>query len=257
MEFVRSAGQAGFAAVGLRLHPAFPGAPFYALHPGGAEMREVKSALKDAGMSVYDVEFVVIDKDFRPPELIPVFEAAAELGAQRLSVCGDDPDSGRFTDKLSELASLAASTELGIDLEIMPWRHICSLERAVSAVHSAQSDNIGILIDALHLSRSGAGPSDLLAIEPNLIRSVQLCDASAGMPANVGGLIAEARGGRLAPGAGTLPLLELLETVPPSAALTVEVPNAGQPPRDHLNDLYASATALLERSSRALKPRSR
>lgn len=253
LEFVRSADEAGFAAVGLRLHPAFPGAPFYPLRPGSLQMRDVKSALSDAGMRVYDIEFVVVDKDFRLSVLGPVFESAGDLGAERLSVCGDDPDSHRFEDNLAELAALAGSVGLGIDLEVMPWRHICTLERAVSAADAAKSESLGILIDALHLSRSGGVPSDLLAIPPNLIRSVQLCDASAETPSDTDGIIAEARGGRLAPGKGALPLLELVGNIPSTAALSVEVPNAGQAQRDHLNDLYASTAALLGLSSRAAK----
>lgn len=253
LEFVCCADKAGFAAVGLRLHPAFPGAPFYTLRPGSLQMRDVKSALSDTGLRVYDIEFVVIDKDFRPSVLIPVFESAADLGAERLSVCGDDPDNHRFADNLSELAALSGSMGLGIDLEVMPWRHICSLERAVSAVDAVQSDNVGVLIDALHLSRSGGRPADLLAIPPDLIRSVQLCDASARRPCDNDGLIAEARGGRLPPGKGALPLLELVGAIPSTAALSVEVPNAGQAQQDHLNDLYASTAALLGLPSRALQ----
>ena len=92
LQFVRLAGEIGYAAVGLRLHPAFQGAPFYTLRPGSAEMRSVKMALQQAGIAVYDIEFVVIDEAFSASELLPVLESAGELGARRLSVCGDDAE---------------------------------------------------------------------------------------------------------------------------------------------------------------------
>lgn len=214
LEFVRLAGEIGYAAVGLRLHPAFQGAPFYTLRPGSAEMRLVKAALQHGGVTVYDIEFVVIDEAFSASDLLPVLDCAGELGARRLSVCGDDSDGVRFIDNLTALATLAGKFGMSVDLEIMPWRQIGTLATGVAAVEATQRTNVGILIDALHLSRSGAIPADLQTVSKGLIQSVQLCDAVAECPADNTALVAEARGGRLLPGQGALPLQDLLGAVP-------------------------------------------
>jgi sugar phosphate isomerase/epimerase len=245
-DFVRLAGQVGYAAVGLRLHPAFPGAPFYTLRPGSADMHLVKSFLGQTGVHVYDVEFVVIDQGFALRQLAPVLASAAELGAQRLSVCGDDPDRARLVDNFSALCALAAGYGMGVDLENMSWRQIASIEDAVSVVRETQAENAGVLIDALHLSRSGGTPADIRKIRPASIRSVQLCDAPAERPADNAALVAEARGGRLPPGRGALPLRELLGAVPEHAALSVEVPNAGSSPLAHARSLLSAARSLFE-----------
>ncbi len=250
LEFVRLAGEIGYAAVGLRLHPAFQGAPFYTLRPGSADMRSVKEALQQAGIAVYDIEFVVIDEAFSATGLRPVLESAGELGARRLSVCGDDPDKGRFAANLTALAELAAEFGMGVDLEIMPWRRIGTLAGAIDAAEATQRTNVGILIDALHLSRSGAVPADVESVPKGLIQSVQLCDAVAGRPADNAALVAEARGGRLLPGQGALPLQDLLGVVPADARLSVEVPNAGLPAEKHAKALFDATMALFERSER-------
>jgi sugar phosphate isomerase/epimerase len=82
----------------------------------------------------------------------------------------------------------------------------------------------GVLIDALHLARTGGVPADVAALPPNLVRSVQLCDGPAASPRTVGEIVAEARGKRLPPGAGELPLSDLLQAVPNDVALSIEAP---------------------------------
>lgn len=250
LEFVRLAGEIGYATIGLRLHPAFQGAPFYTLRPGSAEMRSVKVALQQAGMAIYDIEFLVIDEAFSASELLPVLESAGELGARRLSVCGDDPDKGRFIDNLTALAALAGEFGMGVDLEIMPWRRIGTLTAAVEAAEGTRRANVGVLIDALHLSRSGAIPADLKSVSKGLIQSVQLCDAVAERPADDAALVAEARGGRLLPGEGALPLQDLLGVVPLEARLSVEIPNIGLPAQEHAKALFDATIAMLGRSER-------
>lgn len=243
-EFVRLAGQAGYAAVGLRLHPTFPGAPFYTLTPGSAEMRQTKDALRQAGIRVHDIEFVVVDEEFAPADLAPVLDSAAELGARRLSVCGDDPDNRRFVANLSALAEIASGAGIGIDLEIMPWRQIGTLGAAVEAAVATGMANVGVLVDALHLARSGSRPADLAGLPPSLIRSVQLCDAPAERPAEVAALIAEARGGRLPPGLGALPLADLIKVIPPDAAISVEVPKGPEAAPAHVQTLFEATTRI-------------
>jgi sugar phosphate isomerase/epimerase len=244
-DFVRLAGQVGYAFVGLRLHPAFPGAPFYTLTPGSAEIRQTKDALRQAGIGVHDIEFVVVDSEFCPTDLSAVLDSAAELGARRLSVCGDDPDNGRFIANLSALAEIAAKVGIGIDLEIMPWRQIGTLDAAVEAVAAAGMANVGVLVDALHLARSGSRPADLIGLPPSMIRSVQLCDAPAERPADVAGLIAEARGGRLPPGLGALPLGDLIGVIPQDAVISVEVPKGAEAAQAHVQALFEATTRTL------------
>jgi len=219
LPFVEMAARIGYEAFGLRLHPAFPGSPFYEIPGGSTLMRVLRTALAGTSLSVHEIEFVVIDAAFDPASLAPVLDSAAELGAKRLSVCGDDVDTARLVAKFAAVCDLAANVGLGVDLEFMPWRTIGSPPAAAAVVLEADRANGGVLVDALHLSRSDGVPEDLRALPHDALRSVQLCDAPAARPATVDALIKEARGGRLLPGGGDLPLGHLLAELPEHAVL--------------------------------------
>jgi sugar phosphate isomerase/epimerase len=245
LELVSLAAGIGYAAIGLRLYPAFPGAPFYELPAGTTHSQQVRSRLRDEGIQVHDIEFVTIDADFSAARLEGVLEAASALGARRISVCGDDPDRARLTANFASLCDLAAQYVLGVDLECMAWRQVASFADALEVVSAANRHNGGLLVDALHLSRSGGSPTDLRTAPARLIRSAQLCDAVAVRPTTQEALIKEARSGRLPPGQGALPLRELLAELPDGTALSVEVPLGGSAdPKQHARDNFLAAQTL-------------
>lgn len=247
LDLVTLAARSGFVSVGLRLHPAFPGAPFYELPAGSRVSREMQRRLDGEGITVYDIEFVVIGEDFVATALAPMLEAARVLGAKRLSVCGDDPDRPRLVSSFSALCDVAAGFGMGVDLECMAWRRVASLPDAVAVVAAADRANGGVLVDALHLSRTGGSPNNVRAVPPGLIRSAQLCDAPATSPASTEAIIQEARGGRLPPGEGGLPLRELLAALPADTVISAEVPmdNAG-PAELRLPRIYEATMRVFE-----------
>jgi hypothetical protein len=49
-------------------------------------MRSLRTRLADTGLSVYDIEFVVIDANSKPGTLAPMLQSDGELGAKRLSL---------------------------------------------------------------------------------------------------------------------------------------------------------------------------
>ena len=247
LELVALAARTGFGRIGLRLHPAFPGAPFYEMPVGGAAMREMKRRLRRDGVSIYDIEFVVVDSEFVAADLAPMLGSAAELGAKRLSVCGDDPDRSRLVASFADLCDLAAGYGMGVDLECMAWRRVASLPDALRVVEVAGRPNGGVLVDALHLSRTGGTPALIRTVPPARIRSAQLCDAPAELPATQEAIIREARSGRLPPGEGELPLRELLAALPDEVALGVEVPMDGTLPAEvHVRRVHEAARRLLD-----------
>src|SRR5918912_1211545 len=145
LELVSLAARAGYAAIGLRLYPAFPGAPFYEIPAGSAASREMRERLRGEGVRVYDIEFVTLSEAFVPASLTPVLEAARALGARRLSVCGDDPDHARMVATFAALCDLAATFGMGVDLECMAWREVSSFPQAVRVVAEAGQPNGGVL----------------------------------------------------------------------------------------------------------------
>jgi sugar phosphate isomerase/epimerase len=247
-DLIALAAAAGFARVGLRLWPPFAGAPHYPIPEGSRAARNLAVLLRDSAVQVYDIEAVVMDARFQVPLLEPIFAVGQELGAQRLTVAGDDPEPSRFVDNLADLCALAARYRMSIDVENMGWRCLATFSQAVGAVEATAKANCGVLVDALHYFRNGAAPGDVLYDGRSLVTSVQLCDAQGDPPRRPDEMILEARSGRCAPGQGSLPLIDLLEALPPDAVLSVEVPmvEGGRGPAEHIRHLFAATIALLD-----------
>ena len=224
---IPAAARAGFGAVGLRVHPAIAGGAAYPTRVGTAAHRDLSHLLRAEGLRLNDVEFIQLTPDIDIRAFRPMLEAASDLGAASVTVSGDDPDPARLTAAFAALCDLARPLALRVDLEFMRWRVIGNLSAAVGIVRAAGRPNGAILVDALHLHRSGGTPADLTALAPGMIGAAQLCDASAAIPQNDAGIIAEAREARLPPGRGVLPLRALLHALPAQTALSVEMPMAG------------------------------
>ena len=111
---------------------------------------------------------------------------------------------------------------------------------------SANAANAGLLLDLLHLSRSGGRPEDLTHIAPGLITFAHVCDAPAAIPQTVPELRREAREDRQYPGEGALPIGAFLAALPAGTPIALEAPN---PRHAHLS---FAERARLARAS--LKP---
>jgi hypothetical protein len=108
LAFVEMAARVGYVTVGLRLYPAFRGAPFYEIPVASALMRSMRAPLANTSLSVYDIEFVTIDTAFEIDRLKPALNSAADLGARRITVCGDDADRPRLAVAFADICDLAA-----------------------------------------------------------------------------------------------------------------------------------------------------
>jgi sugar phosphate isomerase/epimerase len=100
-----------------------------------------------------------------------------------------------------------------------------SLEKADRVAARCGSANIGLLIDALHLARSGGTPEAVARLPRERIAYLQLCDAPRALPADMPQRV-ESLTSRLYPGDGELPLLALIEALPADIVIDVETPVA-------------------------------
>jgi sugar phosphate isomerase/epimerase len=132
-------------------------------------------------------------------------------------------------------------------VEFTPILSIPDLSTAMDVVRAAERDNAGVLVDNLHLSRSGGHPSDLVGLDPGLLPYVQLCDAPADPPED---LYRDALHGRALPGEGGLPVDDFLRFVPPGAAVSAEILSASL--RERYPDAGERAVAVLAAVRRAL-----
>ena len=247
---VPEAARAGFSFIGLRVIPTTVGGPAYPTRAGTDAHRSLKRLLADEGMRLNEIEFVQLAPGVDIPALAGIFEAAADLGAVAVTASGDDGDAGRLTANFAELCDLARQFGLRVDLEFMRWRAIGSLRRAEAIVSDAGRANGAILVDALHLHRSGGQPDDLIRIPAHHLRAAQICDAVARVPADDAAIIAEAREGRLPPGEGALPLGALLDALPADVTISVEMPLPALAVRTRLATAFNAARRLLDHRPR-------
>jgi sugar phosphate isomerase/epimerase len=245
-ELAREAASAGFASIGLRLHPAMAGGIAYPIRSGSWAQRELRTILASEGMRLNEIEFIQLTPGLDIASFAPLLEAGAELGAVAVTASGDDTDHVHLTASFAALCDLAGEYGLRVDLEFMRWRAVGTLAQAEAIVRQAGRPNGAILVDALHLSRSGGAPGDLAAVPCELLRAAQLCDAAATQPQTDTDAITEAREGRLPPGGGALPLAALLQALPADAALSVELPMRGRDARSRIATAYAATRRLLD-----------
>jgi sugar phosphate isomerase/epimerase len=247
---VPAAARAGFGFIGLRMIPATANGPAYPTRVGTDGHRALKRLLADEGVRLNEVEFVQLTPHVDIPALAGLFEAAADLGAAAVTASGDDDDPARLTQHFAELCDLAQQFGLRVDLEFMRWRAIGSLSQAEAIVSGAGKANGAILVDALHLHRSGGQPADLIAIPKHHLRAAQICDAAPDIPASDAAIITEAREGRLPPGEGALPLDALLDALPMEASISVEMPLPALDVRARLATAFDATRRLLDRQTR-------
>ncbi len=223
-EVVCAAAAAGFAYADLRLAKAVPTDNEYPMFGDTPMMRETLRRIEDTGVRVFDVELIRLRADTDVPSYERLLDAGRRLGAQHVKVAGDDPDRAIVTAKFAELCTLAARYGLIVDLEFTPWSGVDSLGAAVAVIEAAGAVNGRVLIDSLHLMRSGGRPDDVEGYERRHFDYLQLCDAPAARPGSLDAILQEARTERMVPGEGGLPLADLLSRFASSTPLSIELP---------------------------------
>lgn len=219
--YIPAAAKAGFNGVGLRINPVAEGGVHYPLPPGSGALRRVRTLLRNEGVRLNEVEFINITPDIDVRAYAHMLETGAELGATCLTVAGEDPDHARMAANFAALCDLAAPFGIRVDVEFMAWRVVATIQNAAALVAAAGRPNGAVLLDSLHLARSGGTPADIAGVPA---RAAQICDGPLANPVGTEALIHEARAHRLLPGDGELPLLDFLRALPPGTALSAEVP---------------------------------
>lgn len=223
-EVIAVAHEAGYGSVDLRLAKAIPEDIEYPVFGDTPMRREILAGMAATGVKVFDVEIIRLKRGIRIEDYLPLFEVAGRLGARRVKVAGDEPDEAFITDAFAAVCDAAEPFGLTADLEFMAFAGIRTLQQAARIVEATGRENANVLIDSLHLSRSGGAPRDVEEVDPALFGYVQLCDAPATLPADLDAIAHEARTGRLVPGDGDLPLAELVARMPPDMPVSLELP---------------------------------
>lgn len=180
--------------------------------------------------------------------LCPDLDVFAELGAPRINVVSLDPELSRTFDQFAALAELAAERGLATVVEPVPGLTVGDLPTALAAVTHVHRPDFQLLIDTMHLVRSGSSAADLAAVNPDLIGYAQLNDTT--LQPRADNYMEEAMFERMVPGEGELPLRDILSVLPAGVVVELEVPQrllalAGISPVDRLRPCVDAARRLL------------
>lgn len=230
IEHIEAAAAGGFDAAGLRIVPPSHLTIDYGIVGNRERIREINRARERTGVRVFDIEICTLNAQTDIARFVPALETSAELGASFVQSVSEDPDQQRAADRFAELCDAAAKFGLRIALECMRFRHVQTIEAASALVSAAGRPNGGVLVDALHLARSGGTPAAVAAVSREQIAYMQLCDAPAASPP-LDELAYESRNKRLPPGEGELPLDDLFDALPDDVAISVEVPRSADKDR--------------------------
>lgn len=233
---VEAAASAGFDGVGLRST-----GPHVVTDAGRFRARAT-----DLGLAIHDTEVHRIAHGAGDARAL--IEATVAVGADRLLVVSDLPDRTATEQALAALTSRCQDLGIRVGLEYMAWTNP---NTPTEAIEIAEATGCELLVDVLHHQRVGAGVAELDAITASgTLGWIQWCDAPLAHPDGpaAAGLIHEARHGRLPPGRGELPLMELLARLPPDVTISVEVQSdalLSMPPFDRARLLHDASRHVL------------
>lgn len=225
IDFVNLAADLGCETISTGLTSS----PFNPLGQAEWSLRDNASLREQMVVALYDRNITIgLGEGFAVREHMDVagryrdLALMAELGVGRINTISLEPDLTRSFDQFAALAELAAEFEMETTLEFGPGMTIGNLAGAVEAVRHVNRPDFKLLIDTMHLLRSGGTAADVAALPAGMIGYVQLCDS----PLNDGELsyMEEAMFERMAPGTGELPLLEVVAALPADMPLSLEIP---------------------------------
>jgi sugar phosphate isomerase/epimerase len=225
LELIDAALAGGFDTLGLRIVEPMATDTIVPVIGDESLIRAIEERLDATGRRIFDIEAVWLMPHTDVDALEPALALGSRFGAKYLLVVGNDPDPGRLAANFGGLCDLADSYGIKIALEPIPYVELGTPAQGLALLNNVQKPNARLLIDALHLYRSGSGPAALAGIDPALFPYIHLCDAALAPPAP-DGLRAEGRGGRFYPGEGELPLGAFLRAFPANIPIGVEAPCA-------------------------------
>ncbi len=223
---IDAAAAGGFDAVGLRIVPALAASEITDVVGDAGLQRRIRQRLsRRPPQNPRRRGDLAQEPETRIEALKPALGTGAELGAKYVLTIALDDDMARLSDNFGKLCAAAFACGLRTMLEFIPYSVLGTLQKAHAFLTETAPADAGLLVDALHLSRSGGHPSDIAAYDPALFSYIHLCDAPQTKPPPEQNRD-EARGNRLYPGDGELWLDAFIAAFPPDTPIAVEAPNA-------------------------------
>ena len=242
VELMQLAAEIGCQAVCLRLSSSpFAEGKKYDVAADPSLQAAIRREATALGVFVGPVEPFNVRDETKLEEMIPNLDAAAAIGARACNIVCYDENVARREDLIGAFADQAARRGLRTQLEIFRLCAMNSLEKSLKTIAAIGRADVGLNVDSLHLTRTGATMAQLAAVPPALILHAQINDGPKVMPEDQ--QWDEATKERKMPGEGEFDLLNFVRAIPNHALIGVEVPS---------RTLAAQGIDIRERSRRAV-----
>jgi sugar phosphate isomerase/epimerase len=240
VDTIRAAVSGGFDAVGLWIEPEL-WTPML--------LRESRAALAESGLELLDVEVIWLKPDSAMDVHKRCIDIGVELGAKNVLCVSSDPDHGSTVSRLAELCRHAEGGGIRVALEFGIFTQVKTLAQALGVLDAVGHPLRALLIDPIHLDRSGASPASVAEVPPELLPYAQFCDAPAERPdpEDFAAVITDAIDLRLQLGVGKLPLRALLQALPADIPLAIELRSKS------LRDAYPDPGERAQMTARATR----
>ncbi|MFM6853791.1 MAG: sugar phosphate isomerase/epimerase family protein [Sphingopyxis sp.] len=237
VDVVHAASCAGYDAVGLWVDPA---------EWTPATTIAVNRRLADANLRVLDVEVVWIKPGPLDPAHLTIIDIGLELGARNLLVVSSDPDEAATQAKFAALCDHAGVSGLRVALEFGMFTDVKTIQQAHRIVAGVGHGAAALLVDPIHLDRSGGTADDVAAIPPAYLPYAQLCDAAPCTfdTADFDAVIRDAVDERRQLGQGCLPLPAIIAALPAQTPYSIELRSSAL--RNQFADPVERAAAVLD-----------
>ncbi len=176
-----------------------------------------------------------------------IVDVGGRLGAEHVLVVSDEPDPDLLAPALQQISQWCSAYELRPMLEFLRITSVTSLAQAQELLSAATSHTFGILIDSLHLARSGE-LDKLVSLDAHQHPYIQLCDGLATCVDDRAKLLEDALDLRSAPGEGELDLKRLLAALPQETPVSMEVRSKLY--RERYADPAERARAILQQTEK-------
>lgn len=240
--FIKAASAAGFSAVSL-----FANNLGYDLPQVTSEtLPEVKAALAGEGLGVTATADFIMTAVPGGGDHARYLDVTAQLGAKYASAVVGELEESASVEAIGRFAEAAQQAGLRVIVEFLRMTPGCQdFVTCDRLVRAAGSDNVGILLDVTHFTRSGGTPELLAGMDTSLVEYVHLADG----PASIADedMADEVVYNRRIVGEGAFPLKQILAHLPAGVLREVEAPT-----RDLLK-AGVSATDRLRRHAAAVR----
>jgi sugar phosphate isomerase/epimerase len=252
-DVVVAAAQAGFNAVGIWCDLATW---------TNERTHNVIKAIAETGITVLDIEVAWLQPGEPADSQDRFIEIAKTINAKNILCVSSEPNISDTKKRFKRLCTLTEGSDIRIVLEFLAITEIDTLDKALEVITDVAHPAGGILIDSLHLQRTGSDVGDVAKLAQQSVASrlrprarllpyLQLCDASKTLKeGSTEGILEDALYLRQLPGDGELPLKDTLQAIGPDMPISLEIRSRAL--NEQFPDLQDRANAVFERTQQFL-----